>query len=51
MKPIYYFDLKTKNFIGSDLLLDSNVLPINATYVPPDDGLNDPVVWNGDKWI
>lgn len=54
MKAIYYFDEKTRIFIGSDVIADDAAVPENATLVEPinDDltGMYDPT-WDGTKWV
>lgn len=54
MKAIYYFDEKTRRFVGSDVIAENAVVPENATLVEPinDDltGMYDPT-WNGVKWV
>jgi hypothetical protein len=54
MKAIYYFDEKTRIFIGSDAIADDAAVPENATLVEPinDDltGMYDPT-WDGNKWV
>ena len=54
MKAIYYFDEKTRSFIGSDIIADDTAVPENATLIEPinDDltGMYDPT-WDGTKWV
>jgi hypothetical protein len=50
LKAIYKFN-DNKVFIGSDTVDDDYQVGTNETEVKPEDGLYEPVTWNGTTWL
>lgn len=50
-KVIYTYDLATREFIGSDIFDDDHKLIDGETEVVPEDGLYQPAIFNGTKWV
>lgn len=52
MKAIYLYDITSREFKGSKLVNDDNyVVQAGETEIKPDNGLYEPVTWNGTTWL
>lgn len=50
-KVIYTYDKDSKVFTGSDFILDSQELTEGQTVVEPEQGLYQPMTFDGTKWV
>ncbi|ANK66601.1 hypothetical protein [Loigolactobacillus backii] len=51
MKAIYLYDTTSREFQSSKLVDDNYVVQAGETEINPDNGLYEPVTWNGTTWI
>lgn len=49
-KAVYLIDANN-HFSGIKLVDDDHQLQTNETFVKPEDGLYEPITWNGTGWI
>lgn len=51
MKLVWKYDLETKELIGNGVEVgDDYALKVNETFVIPQEGLLEPIVFNGSEW-
>ena len=50
-KVVYMYDQTSREFKGSKLVDDNYVVQAGETEIKPDNGLYEPVTWNGTTWL
>ena len=51
MKAIYLYDTTSREFKNSSMVDDNYVVQAGETEIKPDNGLYEPVTWNGTAWV